>query len=443
VSPPTDVSERVPDHVSVRCPYCGAAHTADVVTTVDAADDSARTALLSGQLNVTLCPACGARWRVPSPIMYYDLEKEVALVLVPTELGLKHEDQEREVGRLTNRVVDNLPPEQRRMYLLQPRLFFSEKTFLDAVLEATGIDRENLRQAQETMQLLDSLLDVTDPGDLRKRLKEHGREDDTSLVTLAALLAEEAATQGDRLRAGRLARLRDTLIEVVGPPTVTVEDIVRELRSARDAGELDQLVAALRPALTYEFFAAMTAMIESSEEPQSTELTELRQDVLRAMDRLEQAAADEMRRAARRLDAVLLAPDPAALVREQADTIDEAFLWMTEATLRNAAEQGQIDKATTLQAVLEAAIEVLEERMPPQARLINRLARASSDEERRTELEANREQLGSDLVASLQAAARQARQGGADAAAESLEAAARQAQELLDARKAADEKVPR
>jgi hypothetical protein len=140
---------------------------------------------------------------------------------------------------------------------------------------------------------------------------------------------------------------------------------------------------------------------------------------------------------------VLLAPDPAALVREQADTIDEPFLWMTEATLRNAAEQGQIDKATTLQAVLEAAIEVLEERMPPQARLINRLARASSDEERRTELEANREQLGSDLVASLQAAARQARQGGADAAAESLEAAARQAQEMLEARKATDEKVQR
>jgi hypothetical protein len=59
-------------------------------------------------------------------------------------LNVKEADQQKMIGRLTQQVINNLPPEQRKAYLLQPQQFFNLKTLIETILQADGITPEML-----------------------------------------------------------------------------------------------------------------------------------------------------------------------------------------------------------------------------------------------------------------------------------------------------------
>jgi len=260
------------------------------------------------------------------------------------------------------------------------------------------------------------------------------------LVSLATALAEEAARASDARRAQALLALRERLIEVTGPPTITMEELLQELLAAREAGELTSMVAALRPVLGYEFYAALAELIEAADDPgEKSDLEALRAAMLESSDELDAQAEAELARVARRLEAVLLAPDPAKLLEEQADSIDEAFLLVTEANLRMALEQGRAEEAAKLQQVLDATFAVLERRLPPQIRLVNQLARCEDDECREQLIGGSPELIDDDLLEMLRATAARAREGDAIPVADSLEAAAKLAVDRLAATGGADD----
>ena len=105
----------------IACPRCRQMITANIEQLFDVTQDpQAKQRLLGGVSNVARCPHCGYQGRLATPIIYHDNDKELLLTFFPPELGLPLDDQEKVIGPLIKQVMDRLPPERRKAYLLNP-----------------------------------------------------------------------------------------------------------------------------------------------------------------------------------------------------------------------------------------------------------------------------------------------------------------------------------
>jgi hypothetical protein len=116
---------------------------ADVQQLFDLADNPTdKQKLLSGAVNVAHCPNCGFEGQLATPLVYHDPEKELLLTFFPSEMGMAMGDQERVLGPMIKQVVDRLPQEKRKAYLLQPKAMLTYQTLVEKILEADGITKE-------------------------------------------------------------------------------------------------------------------------------------------------------------------------------------------------------------------------------------------------------------------------------------------------------------
>lgn len=427
-----------PETVQARCPQCGTTFVASVRTIVDASDEDARQALLSGQVNRASCPTCGAIAQVTVPVLYYDHQAEFAGVLVPMTLNLPHDEQERAIGRLANRVLASLPSEQRKMYLLQPQTYLSEDSFVRAIFAASGVTDDALLAVRAAADLVEVLLAAPDEAARKEALADAERAVDYDFLLLITALADDANQRGDAVRARALSELRDDLARTNGV-TITLDGVLTQLQAAQEAGQLDEAVAHFRSILDYAFFSALTQRIEAAGDgPDAQALTRLRTDLLAAIDRVDATAKAEIEAAVATLRSVLQAPDPVAAVRALPEAPSPAFFLVLDANLAAASDDDRQQLTALLARVRDAAIELIEEQMPPLERLVNRLARTNDPAAQAALLDGSPELLGSDLatmIAEMVAAARSA--NAADVAA-ALESAARALASRLEALEAVE-----
>ena len=122
--------------VQTSCPRCKSPVAAEVEQVFDLNHDpQAKQRLLSGQVNVIHCPNCGYDGMVGTPVIYHDPEKELLLTFFPSEMGLPLNEQERMIGPLINQVVNRLPLEKRKAYLLRPQSMLTFQTIIETILE--------------------------------------------------------------------------------------------------------------------------------------------------------------------------------------------------------------------------------------------------------------------------------------------------------------------
>jgi len=142
-------------------------------------DKEAKQKILSGAFNVIRCPSCGFSGSLTTPMVYHDPDKEMLLTFFPPEMGLQVTDQEKLIGPLIAKVMNRLPQEKRKAYLLRPQSMFTLQTLVEKVLEGEGITREMLDEQQKRLSFLQRLLPLSqqDRIDLIKKEEE--------LVTLA------------------------------------------------------------------------------------------------------------------------------------------------------------------------------------------------------------------------------------------------------------------
>jgi hypothetical protein len=106
----------------ISCPNCRQPIVADIEQLYDAgANPEAKQRLLSGSNNLVQCPHCGFQGPVETPIVYHDPQKELLLTYIPPVLNMPRNEQEKLIGNLINQVVNRLPQEQRKGYLLRPQ----------------------------------------------------------------------------------------------------------------------------------------------------------------------------------------------------------------------------------------------------------------------------------------------------------------------------------
>jgi hypothetical protein len=425
-----------PQTIAATCPGCGAPISVEVWRIVDVGQNpDLKRQLLRGQVNAITCPQCSRLTAVATPLAYHDPEKQLFLVLLPTELGLSGDDQEKTIGELTNALMDSLPAEQRKGYLFQPKTFFSMQSLSEEILRADGITDQMMQDQMEKSQLLQELLaHVDDDASLKTLVEEKKAQLDYEFFLLLTASIEQARQEGDETLGEHLTALRTKLLELVQPPgasplkdmpeVLTRDELVEQLLSVEENDQLKTLVAVARPLLDYQFFQTLTGQIEAAEgqgeEERAEELTALRTEILNLVDELDQEAKEALDRAGKLLRQILESEDLKAAAEENLEQIDAAFLTVLEANILAADEAGQAEVADKLKKLKEHVVSLLEARLPPEMRLINQLLSTEGHEERRELLQEHRNVIDDQFLKLIEAIVEDLRSQKQETAAEHL-----------------------
>jgi len=410
----------------VRCPNCRNPIQAQVQQLIDVeTEPSAKGRLLSGALNVVRCPVCGFEGQIPLPVVYHDPSKELLLTFVPMEAGLSKDDQERSVGNLIQKVLERLPAERRKAYLLQPQSVLTMQGMVDRILEADGVTKEDIENQRQKIRLFEQLLNTTE-GDLEAFVSEHDDEIDDAFVQLASLalqsVGDERARQGasQRLEAAiakssfgkrleeQQAELRAAVesLQEIGDG-LTRENLLDLIVDAPNDSRLIALVNLTRQGLDYSFFQQLSERIDAAEGEEKARLESVRARVLEVTQQIDQVQQARAAESAALLEQLAEAEDLDQALKEVLPRIDELFL-------------------ATLQANLAAA----EKEEDSQA-----VERLTMIQDRRDLLEASADSIDDQFLNTLLSAVGRLEDGGDPAAAERVRKLHRQAMRISMRRK--------
>jgi hypothetical protein len=406
------------NRITLSCPACGSPITADVWQVVDVAQQpDLKRSLLRGQLNVVTCPHCSNHTAVATPLAYHDPDQELLLILVPSQLDLSGEEQDKTIGQLTNMVMDSLPAEQRKGYLFQPKTFFSMESMISEILHADGITDEMIQDQKKKGQLLTDLLAQLGDEDAFEKLVEEREEGlDYEFFLFLSASIDQAREDGEESLAEQLSALRTRLQELVSPAGVappeemqggiTREELIERLFAHKDHEEFKTLITVARPVLDYQFFQTLTKQIEDAqaqgEQEKAKDLTELRVRILDLVHELDQEAKKALERAAALLRQIVEREDMETAAEENVEQIDAAFLTALEANIVAADQSGQQELVEKLNRLKEHVVSLLEERLPPEMRLVNKLLSAPDLDQRQKLLQEQKELINEDFLKLLQ-----------------------------------------
>ncbi len=435
----------------ISCPNCKTQFTAPIERVIDAQrDPEAKARLLNGQLNVVQCPNCGFHGALAMPILYHDAELEIAYVFVPMEAGLDNTEQQRLIGQLTGRVMDQLPPEQRKGYLLQPKTFFSVQRLIEAILQEDEATREALELQQRKVELVEDLKEI-DPQDslaLADFVGQHDDELDPMFFQFLNLFIEMNRSGGQAESVANMEQIRDKLLDLstLGKVAQAQEEAVAALNEDPSRETLiDQLVAAKEPEvrqalitvgrglLDYAFFQELTTRIDEAEdEAEKEKLLALRKEVQSLRDEVDARTQAVLQSRAELLRELLMAEDPAQLAAQRLYEIDDLFFSVLNANLQQAQQAGDRQSFDRLQKVGNAVVQVVQASAPPEIQLINQLMQAREGEQDTAPiLEAQRHLLNENFFQFVERMSQDLRQNEQEEAAEWLQEIGQQARELV------------
>jgi hypothetical protein len=368
--------------VPVTCPNCRAQFHAPIENIIDGQNPALKNAFLQGRLNVTQCPQCGLISPLGVPLLYYDLEKELAFVLVPNGLQMAGPAQDKMIGDLANKLVNSLPPEERKFYLFNPKQFLTLESMVKAILEADGITEEVLEAQAAKVKLIEEFLQVGDEATLKKKVKEHDQELDRQFFEILTVSIQAAQMEGNQAGVQTLFALRSLLAKWSSQGKQAVaeidaelglvyvkgqEDLLERLQNAENEEEFETLIITGYPLLDYGFFQKLTAQIDEAIKAKDAQkeksLVDLRTKILEAKARQEEKSRAILQRAAELLKEILQSSDPPKTLEQKLNEIDDAFFAVLSANIQEAQRQKQDQVAQTMELIGNMAISLLQERM--------------------------------------------------------------------------------
>ncbi|WP_322792931.1 CpXC domain-containing protein [Bellilinea sp.] len=412
--------------IQTQCPRC----KAPVVTEIEQLFDlnvnpQAKQRLLSGQVNVIHCPACGYEGMLGTPIVYHDPEKELLLTFVPSELGLPANEQEKLIGPLLNQVMNKLPPEKRKAYLLRPQTMFTFQTLIERVLEADGITRQMIDEQQKRLNLLQRILSTPQAESRLEIIKQEEALIDASMFSLLTRLIESALAQGDERGARVLAAIQKELLDntTIGQEiknqSEEAQQAVQMLQEAAKEGftrqklldlviqtaesdvKLSTIVSMTRNGMDYTFFQMLAERIEQASDEEKTRLENLRQKLLDFTRKVDEQIQLQLEDSRKLLNQILAAENVETATQEHLGELDAYFVEVLQQELNAARSNGDLDRIAKLQqvnGVLEQA-----SAPPPELALIEQLLEAPSYDERMKLLQEKSEMVTPEFVQMLSA----------------------------------------
>ncbi len=413
----------------LNCPRCRTPYLADVRQIVDVGrEPQLKQQLLSGQLNVAVCPNCGAAGQIATPILYHDPAHQMFMVYIPQELNMPHHEQERFIGQMVQQVMNSVPQEQRKAYLLQPETILTMKTLMERVWGTEGVTPEMLEQQRKQQELLRTLI-TADYDVVDYLLKERGREITEEMISalrqalsqaeqaqaekemvkisnlLARLMTE--TTAGKRLQKQQIAMHKLQLDVKKADGQLTPEVLAKHVIANADDPQLATAIAVTgQSALSYEFFTLLTQEVEKRQklggDVAAASIVHLREQLLQLYQNLQQQSRAILDRAEATLQAILNAPDKQAEIESRIEEIDDAFMYILGGRIQQAEQRGQTIEATALQHVQDTIVQMAEDQVPPELRFINELIEAGSDDAMRQVLKNNPQMVHPEMLQMLE-----------------------------------------
>lgn len=374
---------------------------ADINRLFDIAQDpQAKQILLSGAYNLIECPNCGYRGQVPEPIVYHDPSKELLLTFFPPSLNVAVNQQEQMIGPLIKKVMDSLPMEQRKAYLLKPETMLTRQRLVERILEEDGITPEMLEEQQKRLNLLQRLAG-TSPESRPEVIAQEEELVDEQLLMILQRLIQSAAAAGEEESATVLAGLQQQILEntaygrellqqaqdqqaaMKSLEEASKSGLTREklldliLDAAENEVKLATLVGMARGGLDYGFFQLLSERIQQAKGEEQAKLTELRENLLEMTHEIDEVVKEQEAASSQLLDQLLEQDDIETATMEALPAISEIFLDVLRKRIQTARKN---DDEATLKK-LQAVTGVIQKVSAPGANieLIEALIQADND----------------------------------------------------------------
>ena len=405
----------------INCPNCRQPIQADIQQLFDVGINPAhKQILLSGAFNLAQCTHCGFRGNLATPIVYHDPDKELLLTFVPPEVSLQRQDQERLIGNMLNQIINNLPQEKRKGYLLRPQSALTLQGLVERVLEADGITREMIQAQQQKIALIQRLLST--PADkLADIVATNEGLMDAELFALLSRLAEAAHLGGDQGSAQKILDLQKNLLPLtdygraVQEQTNEIQAAVNSLRElgneltrerlldlvlqAPNEARLNALVSLARPGMDYSFFQLLSERIDRARGDGRSRLIGLREKLLELTGEIDRQIEARAQQSRKLLDLILQAENTEEAVIQSLPAIDDYFIQALNASLEAARKQGDLEKIAKLQKV--AGVLDKYSAAPPELAIIEDLLDAPNEQALKDLLEANSDKITPELMDTL------------------------------------------
>ncbi len=367
----------------ISCPRCHAPMTAEIQQLFDMnTEPDAKQKLLSGSANMIQCQACGFQGLYPTPIVYHDPEKEMLLTYFPSELGVSINEQEKMVGPLIKRVVNDLPMEKRKAYLFQAQSMLTYQTMMEKILEADGITKEMLDEQQKKLQLIQRLLSTPSADSRKEIIIQEETLIDEAFFGLLNRLVEATVAQGDKQSAQQLALFQQELLQ----ETKVGQEIQEKMKSSQKAMEdlqeaakagltreklldlfieapdeiyTNTLIGMVRSGLDYEFFQILSQKIDKeSNSEQKTKLSTMRDFLVNLTAQIDAQVQEEKKHARETLNKILTEANIEAGLQKYGNELNDYFVEAVKDGLeeaRKAADLEKISKLGQLNTMIEEA----------------------------------------------------------------------------------------
>jgi len=358
------------------CPSCHQPVAVDIQQVFDLGKDPlAKQKILSNTSNFLHCPSCGYQGMLAVPIIYHDPEKELLFTFFPPDLNTPVNEQEKQIGPLINRILNDLPQEKRKAYLLQPQSMLTFQTMIEKILEADGITKEMLDNQQKRVNLLEKLIKT--PEEKRLAIFEQEKEIiDINFFSILSRIVESAMAQADEKSQKPLLDLQQQLFEKTqvgqelfiqaketeaaikslqeaGKDGLTREKLLDILENVPSETQLSTIASLARSGLDYGFFQLLSEKIDSTQdENKKQELTQLREKLLQITEEIDKQIQEQMTKAKQLLEKIISAEKIEEELEKNFNAVNDFFIQVLQAELSTARKGGDLDRIQKLERIM-------------------------------------------------------------------------------------------
>ncbi len=417
-----------PNQTTIRCSNCGQPYQTVVRSFIDVAEDAqGKALLLAGQLNTSQCPQCGAVNTLSVPLLYHDAGKEMLIALIPMELNMNKDQQERVVGDL----MKALPKENFKGYMFNPKRALTMQGLLDMVLQADGITPEMMEAQRQRVALIQQMTE-SDDETLQTLISENDAQIDIQFLQTMSVMAQRFAQSGRPDIAEQIIQTQQIILQnsTVGQEMqqqqaeqeAVIEEVAREIEAlgeeaeredflklamsyAESDGHIQALVGLLRPLFDAQFFQDFTLYIGQQPTEEREKLENLREKMILLTQMIDQQQQSQMQSAVQLLQGLINVP-PEQLdeaIMESLPMIDDSFMAILSANLQEAQKRQDVNMSARLRQVYDRIVTMLQQNMQPELVFLNELLSAETTEQAKAMLAEQGKEFGPVLLDAMNA----------------------------------------
>jgi hypothetical protein len=383
----------------IACPRCRQMIAANVEQLFDVTQDpQAKQRLLGGVSNMARCPHCGYQGRLATPIVYHDNAKELLLTFFPPELGLPLNEQEKVIGPLIKQIMDRLPAEKRKGYLLNPVPNLTYESMVQLILGKDGITPEMLKEQQERVAIVERLLQASAPDVRSEIIKQNINLFDEQFFALFSRLAQSAAQSGQEPVARAMMDLQKQLLEEtefgrglkesVGElesaskelqalgQELTREKLLDLVIAAQNDARIRAYTSLVRSGMDYQFFQMLTERIDKASGEEKARLESIRDKILGFTNEIDKQLEARYKQAQDFVESILAQDDVVQAVQQNLDGFTQDSVDIVNQMLRQASEKNDYTRMGKLQKMVEV---LRQASTPPEVEFIEHLLDAPDD----------------------------------------------------------------